>query len=144
MAVNTVPDGYPAMPVIATERANEGFDFLVRVFGAELLDRYDYADGKPMYITARVGDTVLSFMQPIDASKPTRSAFYVYVPDVDGVYSRAVEAGAKAIQEPGEMVHGDRAATFLDILDNQWTVATRLEDISVAELHRRAGEALGA
>jgi uncharacterized glyoxalase superfamily protein PhnB len=60
-----------------------------------------------------------------------------YVPDVDVVHQRAVEAGARSVQEPGDVVHGDRMATVIDPFGNQWTVASRIEQISVEELHRR-------
>lgn len=100
MAVDTVPDGYPVLPIIATERANEVLVFLTRVFDAELVDRYDRPDGEPAYITARIGDSILSLMPPLEATGPTRSAFYVYVRDVDAVYQRAIEAGATSLQEP--------------------------------------------
>lgn len=39
MAVNTVPDGYLAPPIIAMERTRQVFEFLARVFGAELVDQ---------------------------------------------------------------------------------------------------------
>lgn len=75
-------------------------------------------------------------MRPVD-DQQTRSAFYVYVRDVDAVHRRAIEAGAESIQEPINAVHGDRMATVIDPFGNQWTIASRIEQISVEELHRR-------
>jgi PhnB protein len=48
---------------------------------------------------------------------------------------------ARSIQAPGEVVHGDRMATVIDPFGNQWTVASRIEQISVKELHRRLANA---
>ncbi len=62
--------------------------------------------GEPSYMTIRMGDSVISVMQPQEGG-PTRSAFYVYVPNVDAVHERAVKAGARSIQEPTDVVHGD-------------------------------------
>jgi PhnB protein len=137
MAVETVPDGLATVPIIATEQGNELYAFLERAFEARLLDRHDAPDGEPAYMTIRLGDSVLSVMRPLEQGMPTRSAFYVYVADVDAVYRRAVDAGATSIQAPTVAVHGDRMATVVDAFGNQWTMATRLERISVDELHRR-------
>jgi PhnB protein len=137
MAVETVPDGLATVPIIATEQGNELYAFLERAFEARLLDRHDAPDGEPAFMTIRLGDSVLSVMRPLEQGMPTRSAFYVYVVDVDAVYRRAVDAGATSIQAPTVAVHGDRMATVVDAFGNQWTMATRLERISVAELHRR-------
>ena len=82
-------------------------------------------------------DSVISVMRPLEGGQPTRSAFYVYVPDVDLVHRRAVDAGARSVQEPTGAVQGDRMATVIDPFGNQWTVASRIEQISVEELHRR-------
>ena len=137
MAVNTVPDGLPTIPILATTQGNQLYAFLKQVFEAKLLDSHDTPGGEPAYMTIRVGDSVISVMRPLEEGQPTRSAFYVYVPDVDVVHRRAVEAGARSVQEPAEVVHGDRMATVIDPFGNQWTVASRLEQISVEELHRR-------
>ena len=125
------------IPILATTQGNQLYAFLEEVFEAKLLDIYNAPDGEPAYMTIRIGDSVISVMRPLEEGQPTRSAFYVYVSDVDIVHRRAVEAGARSIQEPAEVVHGDRMATVIDPFGNQWTVASRIEQISVEELHRR-------
>jgi PhnB protein len=137
MSVNTVPDGFPIIPILAVSQGNQLYEFLERVFEAKLLDRHDIPGGEPAYMTIRIGESIISVMQPLEAGQQTRSAFYVYVPDVDAVHRRAIEAGARSIQAPGDVVHGDRMATVIDPFGNQWTVASRIEQISVEELHRR-------
>ena len=101
MAVDTVPDGLPIIPILATTQGNQLYAFLEQVFEAKLLDRHDTPGGKPAYMTIRIGDSVISVMRPLEEGQPTRSAFYVYVPDVDVVHRRAVEAGARTVQETG-------------------------------------------
>jgi PhnB protein len=140
MAVDTVPDGLPTIPILATTHGNQLYAFLERAFEAKLLDRHDLPSGEPASMAVRIGDSVISVMRPLDEGQPTRSAFYVYVPDVDLVHRRAVAAGARSIQEPTVVVHGDRMGTVIDPFGNQWTVASRIEQISVEELHRRLAE----
>jgi uncharacterized glyoxalase superfamily protein PhnB len=137
MAVDTVPDGFPTIPILATVHGNQLYAFLEQAFEAKLLDRHDTPGGEPAYMTVRIGDSMISVMRPLEAGLPTRSAFYVYVADVDLVHRRAVAAGARSLQEPTDVVHGDRMATVIDPFGNQWTIASRIEQISVEELHRR-------
>ncbi len=137
MAVDTIPDGFPTIPILATIHGNQMYAFLERAFDAKLLDRHDTPGGDPVYMTVRIGDSTISLMRPLEGGQPTRSAFYVYVADVDLVHGRAVDAGARSVQEPSNVVHGDRMATVIDPFGNQWTIATRIEQISVEQLHRR-------
>jgi PhnB protein len=139
MAVDTVPDGFPTIPILATVHGDALYAFLKEVFEATVLDRHDAPGGGPAYMSIRIGDSVMSVMRPLEG-QPTRSAFYVYVRDVDAVHRRAIEAGARAVQEPTGAVHGDRMATVIDPFGNQWTIASRIEQISVEELHRRLAE----
>jgi PhnB protein len=137
MAVDTVPGGFPTIPILATTHGNQLLAFLEHAFEAKLLDRHETPGGEPAYMTIRIGDSVISVMRPLEGGQPTRSAFYVYVPDVDLVHRRAVDSGARSVQEPSDAVHGDRMATVIDPFGNQWTVASRIEQISLEELHRR-------
>lgn len=54
----------------------------------------------------------------------TSSFLYVYVPDVDAAYHRALNLGAISIEEPAEMAYGDRRAMIEDRWGNRWQVAT--------------------
>src|SRR4051812_5348979 len=105
MAVDTVPDGFPAIPILTTLKGDELYGFVERVFEAQLLDRHGAPDGGPAYLTIRIGDSVISVMRPLE-DRATCSALYVYVRDVDAVHRRAIEAGARSIQEPTHAVHG--------------------------------------
>lgn len=139
MAVDTVPDGFPTIPILTTLKGDELYGFLEQVFEVRLLDRQSAPDGGPAYMTIQIGDSVISVMRPLE-DQPSRSALYVYVRDVEAVYRRAIEAGARSVEEPTHAVHGDRMATVIDPFGNQWTIASRIEQISVEELHRRLAD----
>lgn len=140
MAVDTVPEGLPTISILATAEGDELYAFLEQVFEATLLDKHDARDGRPAYMSIRIGDSVISVMRPLE-DQPTRSALYVYVRDVDAVHRRAIEAGARSVQAPTHAIHGDRLATVTDPFGNQWTIASRIEQISIKELHRRLADA---
>ncbi len=73
MAVDTVPAGFPAIPIFTTLKGDELYGFLEQVFEARLLDRHSAPDGGPAYMTIRIGDSVISVMRPLE-DRPTRSA----------------------------------------------------------------------
>jgi PhnB protein len=57
---------------------------------------------------------------------------------VDGVYQRALEAGATPIEEPADRpADGDRRAGVTDPFGNAWFIAARIEDLSREELQKR-------
>ncbi len=63
---------------------------------------------------------------------------YIYVPDTDAAYARALAAGATSLQEPADMFYGDRNASVKDPTGNLWTIATRQENLTPEELAERA------
>jgi len=56
--------------------------------------------------------------------QPMPSMFYLYVEDVDSLYQRALEAGAKLEREPANQPYGDRVAAVSDSFGNLWYLAT--------------------
>ncbi|MGA8762401.1 MAG: VOC family protein, partial [Candidatus Sulfotelmatobacter sp.] len=78
----------------------------------------------------RVGDSVVEMGEAHGPYQPMQSMFYMYVPDCDAVYRRALEAGAKSIQEPADQPYGDRLGLVADAFGNQWCIATHVKDAS--------------
>jgi PhnB protein len=69
-------------------------------------------------------------------------ALFVYVEDVDDVYRRAIDAGAKSVQAPENHFYGDRLAMFDDPFGHRWNIATHVEDVPPDEMERRAATAM--
>lgn len=71
----------------------------------------------------RIGDSLvmISGVRPREAMP---SFLYLYVPDVDATYERALQAGAVSLESPDEMPYGDRRAMVRDPSDNIWQIAT--------------------
>jgi len=119
---NLVPEGWHTItPRIVAEGARELVEFLLRVFGAE----GEYREGRPSEI--RIGDSVL-MIADAGARRPMPAFLYVYVSDADAVYRRALAAGARSIEEPGDTPYGDRRGMVEDPWGNTWQIATRLPD----------------
>jgi PhnB protein len=66
---------------------------------------------------------------------------WVYVPDCDALFNRAVAAGAKVLDgQMGKMADqfwGDRSGSFKDPEGYLWTIATRKEDLTPEEMKQR-------
>lgn len=74
----------------------------------------------------------------------TTAAMYMYVPDVDATYKRALAAGATAAMEPADQFYGDRHGGVKDQFGNFWWIATHIEDVPKEELTKRAQEWMAA
>ena len=67
-------------------------------------------------------------------AKATPVSLYIYVPDVDAVFRKAVSAGGEVSMEPSDMFYGDRSGAIEDSAGNSWNIATHKEDIEPAKL----------
>jgi PhnB protein len=110
-------------------RAEPVINFLKRAFGARELAKYASPDGVVHHAEIRVGDSVVEMGEAHGPYQPMQSMFYVYVPDCDTVYQRALAAGAKSIQEPADQPYGDRLGLVADAFGNQWCIATHVKDV---------------
>jgi len=109
-------------------RAEPVIAFLRRAFDAEEIARYASPDGVIHHAEVRVGDSVVEMGEAHGPYQPMQSLFYLYVPDSDTVYRRAIAAGAKSVQEPADQPYGDRNAAVLDAFGNTWYIATHVRD----------------
>ena len=66
---------------------------------------------------------VLLAMDP-PYSEATKASIYVYVPDVDETYKRALAEGATSINEPAEKPWKARMAGVKDTFGNIWYIET--------------------
>jgi PhnB protein len=141
MAVSYIPNGSPTVtPYLAVKGTAALIDFLKAVFGATEIDRLVLPDGRIMNAAVRIGDSMVMMGDPGDRP-PETAMLYVYVPDCDAAYARALAAGATSIQAPADMFYGDRTAAFQDASGNKWYAATHKEDVDGEELARRAAAA---
>jgi len=109
-------------------RAEPLIGFLKRAFGAEELEKYASPDGVVHHAKIRIGDAALEMGEAHGPYQPTKSMFYLYVPNVDATYSRALNAGATSTSEPADQPYGDRTAAVKDAFGNQWYIATQIRE----------------
>jgi uncharacterized glyoxalase superfamily protein PhnB len=142
MAVKPVPKGYHTVtPSLVVKGAAKLIDFIKAAFGGEELMRMPMPSGEIMHAEVRIGDSVVMLNDAIQ-QPTTTSSLFLYVPDVDGLYKRAVKAGATSVSEPADMFWGDRMAQVKDHFGNSWGIATHKEDLSPKEMQKRAEAAM--
>ena len=112
------PDGWHSITCrLVVDDPRTLIAFLQRAFGA----RGDYVADRPS--TMRIGDSIVM----VSATGPraaTRSSLYLYVPDANATFARAVAAGASVVEEPRDTPYGDRRAMVTDPSGNDWQIAT--------------------
>jgi PhnB protein len=143
MSVRPIPEGYHSItPYLTVPGVARLLDFLREAFGAEQQVRMDGPDGRVMHAEVRIGDSMLMMGEPQGDAAPMPASLYLYVPDVDSIYARALAAGAVSISEPATQFYGDRHGAVKDPCGNQWWIATHVEDVPSDEMERRAAAAM--
>jgi PhnB protein len=140
--VKPVPDGYHTLtPYLVVDGAAKIISFMKEAFGAKaVLEPVTGPDGKIMHAEFKIGDSVVMISDASERAKPTSAMLHVYVPNVDAVYQKALKAGATSVMEPADMFYGDRSGGVKDPAGNQWHIGTHVEDVSPADLKKRAAE----
>jgi PhnB protein len=149
-----IPDGHHTVtPYLTVKGAAKAIDFYKRAFGAHEEGRMDTPDGKSVvHAEIRIGDSMVMLSDEIPGMGPrspealggTTSSIFLYVPDVDTAFKRAVDAGAKAIMPPTDMFWGDRFGKLVDPFGHQWAMATHKEDLSHEEIQKRGAAAMAS
>ncbi len=148
-----IPDDYPRVtPYLYIDGASTAIDFYRSVLGASERMRMPGPQGKIGHAELKIGDSVIMLADAnpdMDVRSPksiggTPIALHVYVDDVDSVFGRAMEAGAKQLRPVENQFYGDRSGQFEDPFGHRWNVATHVEDVPPDEMARRAAAAVAA
>jgi PhnB protein len=132
-----VPAGFHTITAqLSLDQAGKAIEFYEKALGAEVLDRaLDPSGAKVMHAMLRVGDSML-FVNDVFTDMGgthSHSGLWLYVPDVDASYKRAVDAGATGTQPPADMFWGDRMAHIKDPFGQTWAIATQVKVMTPEE-----------
>lgn len=148
-----IPTGFHAItPHLVIKGAAEAIEFYKRAFGAEELVRMPMPgpDGQMRvgHAELQIGDSILFLSDEFPEHGVTGPSghspvtIHLYVEDVDTVFNRAVEAGAKATMPPADMFWGDRYGKLVDPFGHHWSVATHVEDPTPEQMKERMAAAM--
>jgi PhnB protein len=142
MAVKPIPEGYHSVTPYMIGNASKVLDFVKAVFDAKETLRMPGPNGMIGHAEFRIGDSNLMISDGGAEWPAMPCSLYVYVPDVDEAYKRALAAGATSLKEPADQFYGDRSASVRDAAGNIWGIGTHVEDVPPDELGRRAKAAM--
>jgi PhnB protein len=112
------PPGWPlVVPRLVAPDPRGLVEFIRVTFGAS----GDYREAVPTEL--HIGGSVVMISGTGERGAMT-GFLYVYVPDTDAAFQRAVAGGAAVIEAPAEMPYGDRRAMVRDPWGNTWQIAT--------------------
>ena len=146
MTVQFIPPGYHTItPYLIVSGLPGVISFLETVFEAKTtVAPMLRPDGTIMHTELQVGDSRIMMAEATEQWKPMPSSIFLYLPDCDASYKRALSAGATSLMEPADQFYGDRMGGVLDPSGNQWWVATHVEDVTPVEMERRKAEYLAS
>lgn len=153
--VSPIPKGYHSItPYLVIKGAAQAIEFYKKVFGANELVRMPGPDGKIGHAELQIGDSRIMLadenpnMGQGYSSAATIGAspvsLYLYMPDVDTVFQRAVAAGGKVLKPVETQFYGDRSGFIQDPFGHLWGIATHVEDVSPEEMKERMKKVMPA
>jgi PhnB protein len=136
---------------IVVRDAGRAADWYARALGAEIGARIQVPDGRFMQIELRFGDSqvmIADEFPEMGAVSPltlggTYGALAIATDDADGLWQRALDAGAEVFHPIEDAFWGERHGQVIDPFGHRWGIAQRLEDVPEDEVQRRATELFG-
>jgi uncharacterized glyoxalase superfamily protein PhnB len=116
-------DNYKTVtPYLVVPEADAELRFLKSAFGATETMCQRNPDGSVMHAELQVGDSLIMLGQANAAWKALSAALYLWVPEVDATYAKAIAAGAKSQSAPEDKPYGHRNAGVVDSNGITWWI----------------------
>jgi uncharacterized glyoxalase superfamily protein PhnB len=149
--VKPVPDGYHTLtPMVVFKDARKAIEFYKKALGAKERMCMPGPDGKGvMHAEIQVGDSIIMLGEemPQQNCKSAQSfggspvSFYLYVPDADAAFKKAVDSGASIQMPLQDAFWGDRWGCVTDPFGHTWSLATHKRDIGPEEMKKASAAA---
>ena len=111
-------------PYLVVPDADTEMSFLKTAFGATEVSCQRNTDRSVMHAELKIGDSLVMLGQACGEWKALPAALYLWVPDVDAVYARALEAGAASQSAPEDKPYGHRNAGVVDRNGVTWWIGS--------------------
>jgi PhnB protein len=148
---SAVPRGFNTVSVhIVQQDCGKAIEFYKKAFGAKAGLSMPGPGGKIVHAEVVIGSSTVMMSDEMDpmpgqpgvykspkSAGLNTAALFLYVPNVDKWFSRAVEAGCTVRSPLMDMFWGDRFAQVIDPFGHTWGMATHTEDVSPGEMKRR-------
>jgi uncharacterized glyoxalase superfamily protein PhnB len=111
-------------PYLVVPNADAEMRFLVEAFGATEQSCNRNPDNTVMHAELRIGDSLIMLGQAGENWKALPAALYVWIPNVDEVYAKALAAGAQSQSAPEDKPYGHRNAGVVDANGITWWIGS--------------------
>ncbi|WP_027126836.1 VOC family protein [Gelidibacter mesophilus] len=122
------PEGFGTVNgYLFVENPEALINFLEKAFFAEEISRSINPKNEDIAnVILKIGNSCFMISQARGPFLNMRTAFYLYVDDVEEIHKRAVQNGAKVEFEPANMDYEDRQSGIIDASGNYWWISKRL------------------
>ncbi len=119
-----IPANYhTVMPYLIVENATKFLSFTEKVFDAREIYKAMRDQDTIMHAEIRIGDSTIMFADATDRYKPQPAGLFIYVDNADKRFKKAIQAGAKVINEVADQPYG-RSGGVADPFGNTWWVTS--------------------
>jgi PhnB protein len=109
-------------PYLVVADADAELRFMAAAFGAAEHLCHRNEQNAVMHAEMRIGDSIVMVGQAGEQWKAQAATLYIWMPDVDGLYAKALEAGATSARAPEDMPYGHRNAGVVDGCGVTWWI----------------------
>jgi uncharacterized glyoxalase superfamily protein PhnB len=127
-----IPKGFHTVtPYLAINGAAQAIDWYKKAFGAKELARREGPEGKLMHARLKIGDSIVmmsdvfpgaSHRDPIELGAVSIT-LHIYSKNVDALWKRSVESGAKVNMQLDDMFWGERYGQLTDPFGHSWSLS---------------------
>jgi PhnB protein len=148
--VEPIPKGFRTVtPYLSIKGASEAIEWYKKAFGAKELFREAMPDGKLMHARIRIGDSIVMMSDIIpgpNAPSDTGSgklpvSLHIYMKNVDKLWQKAVDAGAKVSMPLDNQFWGERYGQLTDPFGHTWSMSEQVK-MSKAERDEKQKQAM--
>jgi PhnB protein len=138
-------------PHIVVRDAQRAVEWYAQALGAEERSRIPLPSGKLMSVELAFGDSTVMLadefpeagvLSPLSVGG-TSVVLNISTDDVDGLWQRALDAGAEMLHQLADAFWGERHGQITDPFGHRWGLAQHLRDVPHDEVVRAAAEAFG-
>jgi PhnB protein len=149
--VKPIPEGYHTVtPHLIIKGAADAIEFYKKAFGAEVRGIHSGPGNAVMHAEIKIGNSILMMNDEFpdfgsvgpNTRGGTSVVIHIYTEDADGLFNRAIGAGAKVIMPIMDAFWGDRYGQVEDPYGHRWSIATHKEDVSREDLEKRGQQAM--
>jgi PhnB protein len=125
-AVKPIREGFHSVtPYLIVSGASKLIEFMKNAFGATERFRVPSPGSEQiMHAELKIDDCIIELADATPEFPAMPAAIHLYVPDVDAVHARAIQAGGIPKHPPTEQEYSGRSSFVEDSLGNHWYIAT--------------------